>query len=106
MASSYLLDKTVRNISVAVVKDIGKRSGRIQVIQRSLPGEFPRADTTQLMKTLFTDLKEIGGSWEGYLGSPLDYSLFLELKMNRKFMTRTLNEERGAITRLLTGPIK
>lgn len=77
------------------------------LIERSKPGEFPRADTTQLLRTIFTDYKQAGpGTFDGFVGSPLDYSLRLELKMNRSFLRRTLNEERSTVIRILTGPIK
>ena len=107
MATEYLRDKIVRNISVPVVKEAGGKNKRVKVIERSKPGEFPRADTTQLLKTLFSFVRETSpGVWDGYVGTPLDYGLFLELKMNRKFLTRTLEEERDNINAILTGPIK
>lgn len=100
----YLRSKVVKNISLPVGYSISK-TGRKYVSQRSVPGEYPRAETTMLMKTVFTDIKEKGGQINGYIGSPMDYAIPLELEMDRSFLVRTLNEERSTITRLLTGPI-
>lgn len=101
IATHYVKDKVVRNISRPVTK---KKGGR--VTDRSKPGEFPKADTTQLMKTIFDEVQRDGKSATGYIGTPLLYGLILETKMNRSFLQRTLEEERSTITRILTGPIK
>jgi hypothetical protein len=107
MATAYLLSKVVKNISVPVVKATRVSTRKVYVIERSKPGEFPRADTTQLLKTTFSDVKKLTAAvTEGYVGTTLDYGLILETKMNRKFLTRTLQEEQGTIQRMLTGPIK
>lgn len=100
LGTEYLKDQMVKNLSVAVDRD---KSGRVTV--RSKPGEFPRAETTQLLKTIFTDYEhaEDGSYSEGYVGSPLDYSLILETQMNRSFFVRTLDEEIQAIRDLITG---
>lgn len=103
IAVNYLQDKIVKNISVPVTKAvIGKR---VRVTERSKPGEFPRADTTQLMKTVFWGVVEEPGTTMGYVGTPLWYGLELEMRMDRRFLTRTLDEERETITRILTGPL-
>ena len=74
---------------------------------RSKPGEFPHAETTQLLKTIFGEVRQTArGVWDGFIGTPLSYGLILEIKMNRSFLVRSLNEERGNIKRILTGPIK
>ena len=105
MATQYLLTKVTQNISRPVTKGVGPRGGRI-VLDRSLPGEYPKADSTQLLKTVFSDIKQLGGgNVEGFIGTPLDYGLILETRLNRSFLVRTLNEERAKITKLLTGPI-
>lgn len=105
MATQYLLTKVTQNISRPVTKVVGPRGGRV-VLDRSLPGEYPKADTTQLLKTVFSDIKQLGkDSVEGFIGTPLDYGLILETKLNRSFLVRTLNEERTNITKMLTGPI-
>ena len=105
IATALLRDKVVRNISRPVTKGTGPRGGRV-VLDRSKPGEYPKADTTQLMKTIFDDVRKSAGAWEGYVGTPLDYGLILEARMDRKLLEATLNEERLNITRILTGPIK
>ena len=104
IAVNFLQDRIVRNISVPVTKEV--IGSRTVVTERSKPGEFPRADTTTLLKTIFSDVKDDGnGRIEGYVGTPLWYGLELETMMDRRFLTRTLDEERGNITRILTGPI-
>lgn len=106
IAVEYLRTKVVKNISRPVTIKIGPKGGKI-VTDRSKPGEFPKAETTMLMKTVFQDVKtHQDGSVSGYVGTPLDYGLTLETEMDRSFLIRTLNEERGTVTRLLTGPIK
>ena len=105
MATQYLKDKVVRNISIPVIKSIGPRGGRV-VTGRSVAGEYPHADTTQLLKTIFQEVREVSpGVIEGYVGSPLQYGLILETKMDRSFLVRTLNEELGVLRQMLTGPI-
>lgn len=101
IATAILHSEVTKNISRPVTKGTGPRGGRA-VKNRSKPGEFPKADTTQLMKTLIQDVKKM----EGHVGTPLDYGLILETKMNRSFLVRTLNENRAGITRILTKPIK
>lgn len=79
----------------------------VEISDRSKPGEYPKADTVQLLKTIFTDVVEIEPRcWAGYVGTPLMYGVVLELKMNRSFLLRTLNEERSKVMRILSGPIK
>ena len=100
VATELVRSKTVVNISIAVGR--GPDGG---VIQRSKPGEFPRAETTQLMRTLFTGHESTKSRVIGYVGTPLDYGIKLELELNRKFLSRTLFEQLDNITRILTGPI-
>jgi hypothetical protein len=94
LATEYLKNKVIRNLSVPVGRGRGGR-----VTERSQPGEFPRADTTLLMKTIFTDYagspsEGADTEWvEGYVGTPLDYGLILETEMDRSFLQRTLYEE-------------
>lgn len=104
IAVSFLADKIVKNISVPVTKEVIGR--RVRVTERSKPGEYPRADTTQLRKSIFWDVVEDDeGKISGYVGTPIGYAIPLELTMERQFLTRTLDEERGNITRILTGPV-
>lgn len=103
IAVNYLQDKIVKNISVPVTKVvIGKR---VRVTERSKPGEFPRADTTQLLRTAFWGVVEESGMIMGYVGTPLWYGLELETRMDRRFLTRTLEEERESIVQILTSPL-
>ena len=88
--AQLLRDKVVINISIPVVKVKSQRTGRIIVTERSKPGEFPRADTTRLMKDIFWEVSE--RERRGRVGTTLDYGLYLELYMNRSFLRRTLNE--------------
>lgn len=105
VATNYLISKVVQNISRPVTKSKGPRGGNV-VTDRSKPGEYPKAETTQLMKTIFGDVRNLGdGNVEGYVGTPLDYGLILETKMDRSFLVRSLNENRDDIARILTGPI-
>lgn len=100
LAVDYLQNKVVKNISIPVER-IGSR------VVRSKPGEYPRADTTQLMRTVFGEVRETSpGIYDGYVGTPLDYGLRLELFMQRSFLVRTWNEQKAKIMGILTGPIK
>lgn len=107
MAVDYLRGRVDQNISVPVTKVKGKKTGRIVVTERSKPGEFPRTDTTQLRKTLLAGTYESSQGPSGFVGTPLDYGLILEIspRLNRSFLVRTLNEEKATITSMLTGPI-
>ena len=104
IALEHLLSKTKKNISQPVTVGTGPRGGRV-VTDRSVPGEFPKLEYGMLQKTLFTDIQEDKNNINGYLGSPLPYSIPLEMDLNRSFLRRTLNEEQSRITRILTGPI-
>ena len=109
LATTYLRDKVVRNISRPVTKSrVTGKSGKsyTRVTDRSKAGEFPKADTTLLMKTIFDEqIHEEEGIYDGAVGTPLEYGLILELQMDRSFLVRSLNEERNTIVRILTGPI-
>ena len=100
IATSMLHSQMVKNIS----KSVGRSGGR--VTSRSRPGEFPRADTTQLMKTLFFDVRKVGRSAEGSVGTPLDYGVILELHMDRSFMVRTFNDMLPTLRRIITKQIR
>lgn len=105
IAGEYVKNKVVKNISIPVIKGTGPRGGRV-VTGRSKPGEFPRADTTQLMKTIGLEVKqESDGVWAAYIYTPLDYGLILETRMSRSFLRRTLKEERARVVKILTGSI-
>lgn len=122
VAVAYLQSKIVVNISRPVTKTLTSRkvkstnpeTGRsttktvntVVISDRSKPGEFPKADTTLLMKTIFNEVVEPQiGIIDGYVGTPLEYGLHLELYKDRSFLRRTFNEELPKITAVLTGPI-
>jgi hypothetical protein len=98
-----LRDKVVANISLPV-----ERSETGRVIQRSIRGEFPRAETTRLMKDIFWEKTSRaaalrpGGSLGVTVGTTLDYGLYLEVNLDRSFLRRTLEEERETVERILT----
>lgn len=106
IAAEYLKSKVVRNISRPVTKLTGPRGGRV-VTNRSKPGEFPKAETSQLMRTIFADVKGHGDTVDAYVGTPLDYGLILETspRLDRSFLRRTFNEEQSNIKRILTVPV-
>ena len=85
-----LRDKCVINISIPVVKEKSKITGKIIVTERSVEGEFPRADTTRLMKDVYWEFREEELSVR--LGTTLDYGLWLETRMHRSFLRRTFQE--------------
>jgi hypothetical protein len=106
ITTNYFRDRIVRNISIPVVKEQGRR-GTI-VTQRSKPGEFPRADTTLLMKTINQGVDKLSDNIiDGWVGTPLDYGVRLELsqKLNRSYFRRTFHEELRKMARMLTGTI-
>lgn len=102
LAAQLTRDKTVANISRPVTKSKGPRSGRIVVTGRSVAGEFPRADTTRLMKDVFFDTTTTAAGTTGIVGTTLDYGLILETRRDRSFLRRTLTEVRPIITLMLT----
>jgi len=106
LATHYLMTKVVRNIGTPVTKLTGPRGGRV-ITNRSKSGEYPHADTTMLQKSIYSQvIQSPDGSWKGMVGTPLDYGLLLELKMNRSFLVRTLHEEESSIRRLLSRSVK
>jgi hypothetical protein len=117
VAVELVKSKVVVNISQPVTKTRKKTSyvdpatGKRRVVSktvvtdRSKPGEFPRADTTLLSKTIFGKVVKEGSLLNGYVGTPLSYGLRLETQMNRSFLVRTLREEQENVKRILTGPI-
>lgn len=96
LAAQLLRDRVVVNISRPVTKLGG---GRVDPGSRSKPGEFPKADTTRLMKDIFWESR---GEREAIVGTTLDYGAVLELgRLKRSFLQRTLREEQGRIRRIL-----
>lgn len=108
-AVAYFKKRVISNLSVPVGTITGPRGGITKI--RSKPGEFPRKDTGELIRTLDSGIVILpGGIWDGWVGTPLDYGLYLEVgtrKMAaRPWLTRTLYEEQAAITAILTAPIR
>lgn len=100
-------DQVVQNLSIPVVKEVstkaGRRMTRVARDSRSKPGEFPRADTTRLMRDIFCELSKDGKTV--WVGTTLDYGLILESKMDRSFLVRTLREMEPDIRNLMTAGI-
>ena len=109
VATEYLKNKVIKNISKPVTKTVVKRKrGKgtyTKVTNRSKPGQYPKADTTQLMKSIFSTLRDfrddVRGEWVGQVGTPLEYGLVLELLMDRSFLHRTLREEEKRLSQIL-----
>ena len=109
IATDFLKQRVVQNIKEPVSKKrhrkTKKRAGYTSISGRSKSGEFPKADTTQLLKSIIGKTSKVPGGWEGVVGTPLHYGLILETKMDRSFLLRTLNENQMLINKILTGPI-
>lgn len=108
IATEHLRATVVKNISIAVGKGVSTRTGRIVVTERSVHGEYPRAETTELLKSIFGEVREVEpGVFEGYVGTPLEYGLILEVSpsLDRRFLLRTFYEEYTILVGILTGPI-
>ena len=108
VAVELIKRKVIVNISRPVTKSKGVRSGRIVVTNRSKPGEFPKADTAQLMRGIFRRVLMSRGVITGIVGSNMEYSKHLEneeLKTYRSFLLRTLRENDPNIIKIFTGRI-
>jgi len=104
VACEFLKDKIVKNLNVPVKKEI--IGGVTVVTERSKPGEFPRAETSTLLRSIFSDVpRPQGHKVVGYVGMPLDYGVKLELKMNRSFLLRTFRSLKPSLERMVSGPI-
>ena len=113
LATELIKERVVRNISIPVVRAQGRsRIGqftRLRVVQRSKPGEYPRAETTRLMKSIKSRVKEtMPGMTDGFVYTELGYGRVLEEseRLRRHYLRRTLHENAGLLRRILTGPIK
>jgi hypothetical protein len=116
VVGQLLRDRTVINISHPVMKEkrivnerdpeTGKVTRKVRTVtvdgppSRSRPGEYPHADTTRLMKDIFYEWREEQAAVR--VGTTLDYGLFLETRMNRSFLVRTLNEMRPWIAQVFS----
>lgn len=109
LATTLIHSKIIQNISRPVTKSKGSR-GKNVVSNRSKPGEYPKADTGILMKSIQSSVRGTKNHPIGLINLPeeLDYGFILERwpKLDRNYAARTLNENRAAVMRLLTGPIR
>ncbi len=92
-----LQEQTQANLSVPVTKN---QAG--EVIVRSRPGEFPRLETALLRNSIFFDRPDTA---EVRVGTTVLYGLILEVRMDRSFLVRTLNENLKGIEAVLTAPM-
>lgn len=98
LATEWLKSEIINNISDPVIKATGTVTGR------SRRGEFPKVDTTMLLKSIFSGVEETSlGSWDGYVGTPLDYGLELEQDMDRSYLERTFRENSSRVSDILEG---
>lgn len=99
IVGQLIRDKVVINLSKPVTKTTSKRTGKVVVPpeSRSKAGEFPKADTTRLMKSI--TYSQVG--LEGRIGTNLDYGLLHELR-DRPFLSRTLKQMRRTIVKIIT----
>lgn len=68
---------------------------------RSKRFEFPRADTTRLMKNVYH--KHDAATATSRVGITLGYGVVLELKLDRSFLRRTLQEQRQRLMLIIQG---
>jgi len=103
LSAQVVRDKCVINLSVPVRKYRSPRTGRTVVdpTSRSNRGEFPRADTTRLMKDVYYEVTDRDGM-RAIIGTTLDYGLILETVMDRSFLRRTLDEMQPTVRNILT----
>lgn len=102
-AVEHLRLKVVKNISVPV-----GRNEAGQIVQRSVPGEYPRRETGDLINSLITDVGVVEpGVLEGIVGTNITHGVVLELKLSldRTYLKRTLMEEVPILRRILTRPL-
>lgn len=94
IAGQVLADAVKVFLSRPVRKYKGPRSKRIQVDpkSRSKPGEYPRADTTRLLKSVYH--KHLPHQIASRVGTNLLYAKILETSMDRSFLRRGLREMR------------
>ena len=116
LAAQLLRDRVVRNISRPVTKmgtqrnKDGQATGnpKVDPASRSKPGEYPKAETTRLMKDIFWQMDSgLLGNHSAIVGTTLDYGAILELskRLDRSYLRRTFNEQLGMIRKiLLAGP--
>ena len=102
LATTHLKTEVVKNISKPVTVTTGPRGGR-KVSGRSKRGEFPRAETYNLARSIFAEVRGSGDQVHGTVSTPEDYGLILETTMDRSFLLRTLIEQKPMIKKIITG---
>jgi hypothetical protein len=108
VATELVTSRIIQNISRPVTVSTGPRGGRV-VTNRSKPGEFPKSDKGDLLKSIFNVVvTPRRGMVEGRIGSEVIHGGILErsAKLDRNYAARTLNETRALVLQILTGPIK
>jgi phage gpG-like protein len=102
IAGQLLRDKVVVSLAQPV-KKITSGSGKTTVDPktRSKPGQFPRADTTRLMKSISYSQK----GTEARVGTNVDYGLIHEVG-DRPFLSRSLKAIRAKLIRIMTQTIR
>lgn len=68
---------------------------------RSKAGEYPRADTTNLMKNIFADVDIDPAGISCQVGTPTDYGAELELKAGRLGLRATLIETLPMVRKII-----
>lgn len=102
LATNLVRDRVVSNIGKPVTITRGPRGGRV-VTNRSRKGEYPRLETGRLRNSIFTDTRVLRkGLIDGYIGTDLDYGLILEMRMERLFLQRSLEEMTPIVRTLIT----
>lgn len=104
LAAQVLRDQVVKNISIPVERAGPGRGSKGRVVRRSTYGEYPRADTTRLMKDIFW---QMDGETDAIVGTTLDYGAVLELsnRLDRSYLRRSLRENYGKIRSILLQPM-
>jgi len=122
LATAHLMNKVIQNISRPVTKTpmnriatrtvngVTREKGTqyTKVTDRSVAGEFPKADTSLGIKSIMMSVDEVSpGCFEGRVGTDLDYMVILEVSesLDRSFLVRTAQEEFPLLMQILSGPI-
>ncbi len=104
VAAAVVQSAVVKNISQPVTKGSGPRGGQV-ILNRSRAGQYPKADTTQLLKSVFSGVdKDVKGDEIGFVGIPLHYGLILETRMDRLLLVASMLEKASEIRQILTRP--
>ena len=102
IAGSLVRDAAKINVSVPV-----RRDSRRRVIERSLPGEFPRIETGRLRTDIFMRSSSTPTKITVQVGTSLNYGRILETstRLNRSFLRRTVREMKSEILQIVGKPL-